>query len=85
MALVAGQIGFVVVAIVLIGLVAGIGLDRLLGSKPLFTVLLVIGSGPVSLYVVMRVAMNAVAKLPKMPSSGSSRPRDYDDEGGKDE
>lgn len=60
--LVAAQVGFSVVFIVLIAAFGGIWLDKTFSTKPLFTILLVIGSGPVCLYVVYRLAMAALAK-----------------------
>lgn len=60
--------GFVSLAIVIVALVIGIWLDRTLGVKPLFTILLVVFSAPMSAFAVYRIAMSAIKKLP----SGSS-------------
>lgn len=81
--LVAGQVGFSVVFIVLAAALGGIWLDKTFSTKPLFTILLIIGSGPVCLYVVYRLAMTAIAKIP--PPSGKISRGDYRDEGGDDE
>lgn len=81
--LVAGQVGISVVFIVLVAAFGGIWLDKTLGTRPLFTILLVIGSGPVCLYVVYRLAMAALAKIP--PPPGKIGRGDYRDEGGEDE
>ena len=81
--LVAGQVGFSVVFIVLAAAFGGIWLDKTFSTKPLFTILLVVGSGPVCLYVVYRLAMAALAKIP--PPPGKIGRGDYRDEGGNDE
>ncbi len=80
---VAAQVGIAVVVVVLAAALGGIFLDRLLGTRPLFTIVLVVVACPVSLYLVYRVAQNAVAKIP-MPRGKYPR-GDYDDEGGQDE
>jgi len=59
----ASQIGFLVIGIVLVAVIIGIWLDKTLSTKPVFTILLLLGSGPLSLYVVFRLATSAVAKL----------------------
>ncbi len=62
LASVVGQVGCLVVFIVFVALGAGILLDKLLGTKALFTVLLMVGSVPVALYLVVRLSLTAVAR-----------------------
>ena len=81
--IVAGQVGLAVVFIVLAAALGGLWLDKTFGTKPLFTIILVIGAGPVCLYVVYRLAMAAVVKIP--PPPGKISRGNYDDEGGLDE
>lgn len=57
-----GQVGCVVVIIIGLALGAGILLDRFLGTRAIFTVLLMVGSVPVALYITVRVSMTAVAR-----------------------
>lgn len=57
------QVGCVTVAVILGALVVGLGLDRVFDTKPLFTLLLLLGSIPVSLYLLVRIALSAVAQL----------------------
>ena len=59
----ASQIGIVVIGVVLIAVGFGIWLDRTLNVKPIFTIILLLGSGPLSLYLVYRLATRAVAKM----------------------
>jgi F0F1-type ATP synthase assembly protein I len=63
LASVVSQVGCVTVAVVLGALVVGLGLDRVFETKPLFTILLLLGSIPASLYLLVRIALSAVAQL----------------------
>ena len=63
MASVIGQVGCVTVVLVAIALGAGVFLDNLLGTKPIFTILLLVGSVPVTLYIIVRMSLTAVARL----------------------
>jgi F0F1-type ATP synthase assembly protein I len=78
----ASQIGILVVGIVIVAVVIGVWLDKTLNTKPLFTIFLLLGSGPVSLYLVYRVATNTIARI----QSSSSQPiSNSSDEGGNEE
>ena len=61
LASVAGQVGCLTFSIVLGALFGGLWLDGLLKTKPLFTVLFVIGSMPVGIFVMYRVAMSVIS------------------------
>jgi F0F1-type ATP synthase assembly protein I len=50
-------------AIIFVGLFAGILLDRLLNSKPLFTIVLTIASIPVTIYATFRVVKAASSRI----------------------
>ncbi|MBX3059114.1 MAG: hypothetical protein KF770_21810 [Anaerolineae bacterium] len=49
-----------IVFIVFIALGVGLALDKFLGTKALFTVLLMVGSVPVALYFTVRLSLTAV-------------------------
>jgi hypothetical protein len=83
--MVAAQVGVVVVLIILAAVLGGLWLDRLLGTKPILTVLLVVASGPVSLFLIFRLATAAIAKLNLTPPPGRGRAHPENDEGGQDE
>jgi F0F1-type ATP synthase assembly protein I len=57
-----GQVGCLVV--LLVGLALGVGMliDRFLGTDGLFTVLLMLGSVPATLYLTVRVSMAAAKR-----------------------
>ncbi len=63
------QSGCLVFGIVLGAVLGGLVLDRLLNTRPLFTLLLVIGSAPVTLFFLYRFAMRTLAKAPPPPAS----------------
>ena len=60
-----GQVGCVVVIIIGLALGAGILLDRLLETRAIFTVLFMVGSVPVALYLTVRISMTAVSRAQK--------------------
>lgn len=65
----AGTVGVVTLAIVVAALIAGLFLDRLLNTRPLFTILILLGSVPVTLFVMFRLAMGAISKMkPDQPA-----------------
>jgi len=48
--------------VVIAALFGGLWLDGLLNTKPLFTLVLVIGSVPVGIFVMYQVAMRVIAR-----------------------
>ena len=60
LASVVGQVGCLIVFIILVALGVGMLLDKLLGTTALFTILLMVGSVPVALYVTVRLSLTAV-------------------------
>jgi hypothetical protein len=74
------QTGCLTFAAIFAFLGAGIGLDRLLHTRPLFTLLLVMGSMPLTLYALYRITVRAVAKtLPPPPAGVKGIDDDRDD------
>ena len=57
------QVGCVTVFVIIGALALGLALDNALDTKPLFTLLLVLVSIPLSLYILVRVALSSVQKL----------------------
>ena len=60
LASVVGQVGCLIVFIVFIALGAGLLLDRLLGTTAVFTILFMVGSVPVALYLTVRLSLTAM-------------------------
>ncbi len=67
---VGGEVGCLTLGIVLLAVFGGIWLDRLLGTKPLFTIGLVLISAPLSLVLTVWVAKRAVKDF--QPPKGSA-------------
>jgi len=63
LATVVGQVGCLTPIIILGALFAGLWLDRQFETKPLFTILFIVGSAPVSVYILYRIVRTATAKL----------------------
>lgn len=83
--LVTGLVVVVVGLSVVLALFGGLWLDRVFGTKPVFTVLFIVAAGPLSLYLVYRLTMAATSRLKgDLPASrgGQMKPSD---EGGDDE
>ena len=57
---VGGEVGCVTLIIVLVAVFGGIWLDKILGTKPIFTVSLVLLSAPLSLVLTFWIAKRAV-------------------------
>jgi F0F1-type ATP synthase assembly protein I len=74
------QSGCLVVGVVLAAVVGGIGLDRILDTRPLFTLFLVLGSVPVTLYVLFRMSMRAISAIPPAKPGGKKTEDDDDSE-----
>ncbi len=63
----AGTVGFVTIVIIVVALVLGLFLDNQLHTKPLFTILVLLGSVPVTLFVMFRLALGAISKIKPIP------------------
>jgi F0F1-type ATP synthase assembly protein I len=63
LATVVGQVGCLTPLILLGALFAGLWLDRQFDTKPLFTILLIVGSAPFSVFVLYWIVRMATAKL----------------------
>jgi F0F1-type ATP synthase assembly protein I len=63
MAAVAGQVGCLTLVIIFGALIAGLWLDRTFATKPLFTILFMIASMPITLYVMIQVVQGATSRI----------------------
>lgn len=70
-----GQVGCLTLVIVMLALGAGLWLDSRLNTGPLFALLLVLGSIPVTLYLMVRIVLAAAPRLqvPAQRSAGISQ------------
>ena len=63
------QVGCVTIVIVFISLAIGLGLDSLLKTKPVFTLIFILGSAPLALFLTFKIAMRAVKNINQKPVS----------------
>jgi ABC-type transport system involved in cytochrome c biogenesis permease subunit len=63
LASIAGQVGCLTLVIIFIALFAGLWLDRSFDTRPLFTIVLLLGSVPVTLYLMFRVVKAATSRI----------------------
>ena len=70
------QVGCITVFVILGALALGLALDSRLDTSPLFTLLLVLASIPLSLYLLVRVALGSVQKLTPPDSKEAGKERE---------
>lgn len=63
LASIAGQVGCLTLVIIFVALFAGLWLDRYFDTRPLFTIVLLIGSVPVTLFLMFRVVKAATSRI----------------------
>jgi hypothetical protein len=63
LASVVSQVGCVTVVVIVGSLLVGLAADRFFDTRPVFTLLFLLGSIPVSLYLLVRIALSAAARL----------------------
>jgi F0F1-type ATP synthase assembly protein I len=75
------QVGCVTVVVILGALAVGLALDDALQTRPLFTLVLVLASVPVSLYLLVRIALSAAAQATPAPTTQVEKePPDHEEE-----
>jgi F0F1-type ATP synthase assembly protein I len=82
MAAVAGMVGCSTLIIVLAALILGLLLDKNFNTKPLFTVILMIGSVPVTLVIMFWIVRAATSRI-KPGNQANARQGMEDDDRGK--
>jgi hypothetical protein len=68
-AVIGGEVGCLTLIIVLIAVFGGLWLDRTLGTRPVFTLILVLGSAPLSLVLTFYLARRAINDMPRSSST----------------
>jgi hypothetical protein len=74
------QTGCLVAIAVFAFLAAGVWLDKILHTRPFFTLVLVLGSMPLTLFGLYRFAVRAVSRLPHSPPGATEGIRTDDDD-----
>jgi F0F1-type ATP synthase assembly protein I len=76
-------IGLMTVAIVVVAVFGGIWLDNTLGTKPLFILILVLGSMPISIWLSYTLAVRSVKNVIYTgPKSGAIKPNKEEEDNG---
>jgi F0F1-type ATP synthase assembly protein I len=73
LASIAGQVGCLTLVIIFVALFAGLWLDRYLDTKPLFTIVLLIRSVPVTLFLMFRVVRAATSRIKPIQNSEENK------------
>ncbi len=74
---VGGEVGCITILIVLGAVFGGLWLDQQFGTKPILTILLVLGSAPFSLFLTYRLAKRVVEGNNRSTlSSGEPKPKE---------
>lgn len=73
LASIAGQVGCLTLVIIFVALFAGLWLDQYLDTKPLFTIVLLIGSVPVTLFLMFRVVRAATSRIKPVQNSDKNK------------
>jgi F0F1-type ATP synthase assembly protein I len=63
MASIAGQVGCLTLVVIFAALFAGLWLDRYLDTRPLFTIVILLGSVPVTLFLMFRLVKAATDRI----------------------
>ena len=71
LAAVAGQVGCITLVIIVLALFIGLWLDSQLNTRPLFTLILMIGSVPVTLVIMFWVVRKATSRISSETTNSS--------------
>ena len=58
-----GQVGCLTVVIISAALVAGLWIDSQFDTRPIFTILFIVGSVPVTIYLMVRLVLGGMARI----------------------
>jgi F0F1-type ATP synthase assembly protein I len=64
-----GQVGCLSLVIILASVLGGIWLDKTFGTKPIFTLVLLLAGVPLSVLLMLYVARKTVAKIKSQPET----------------
>ena len=63
LASIAGQVGLLTLGVIFVALFAGLWLDNQMGTKPMFTIILLIASVPLTVFIMFRVVRKATNRI----------------------
>ncbi len=78
-----GQVGCMTLGLIGLALVAGLWLDARFATRPLFTLLMVLASVPVTMYLMVRIVLRGTARLRRAARMGSAEEINEEGQGGE--
>jgi F0F1-type ATP synthase assembly protein I len=78
-----GLVGCFTIAIIAVALVGGLLLDNALQTRPLFTLILVIASVPLTIFIMVRIVLSMAPRIQKFSESAVVNRSEEDREGGE--
>jgi hypothetical protein len=78
-----GQVGCLTLLIILVALIAGLWLDGQFHTRPLLTLLLMLGSVPVTLFLMFRIVLSTAPKLQAVAGQDEQTTSEEEPEGGE--
>ncbi len=73
LAAVVSQVGCLTTALIVVALLLGLWLDARLGTKPMFTLILLVGSAPITLALMFWIVRRATAHIQPQPPAISAK------------
>jgi len=77
-----GQVGCLTAALIVVALLAGLWLDQQFATKPVFTLILLMGSVPVTIYLMIRIVLRGMARLQTSQDGARDKPPAREEDGG---
>jgi hypothetical protein len=79
-----GQVGCLTLVIILAALVAGLWLDNQFQTRPLFALVLVLASVPITIFLMFRVVLSFAPRIQAMSTQAVEIDKEEEPEGGDD-
>lgn len=78
-----GQVGCLTLVIILVALIAGLWLDNQFQTRPLFALVLVLASVPVTIYLMLRIVLSFAPRIQDLSGKALKSDVEEDAEGGE--
>lgn len=78
-----GQVGCLTLVIILVALVAGLWLDNQFQTRPLFAIVLILASVPVTIFLMFRVVLSFAPRIQEFSGKALKSDVEEDAEGGE--
>jgi len=78
-----GQVGCLTLVIILVALVAGLWLDNQFQTRPLFTIVLIIVSMPITIFLMLRVVLSFAPRIQNLTGRTIGSSEEEEAQGGE--